>query len=598
MERKKIAFFRKVKNLWKKAFEIIEYPRIAFKILINRYLIFSFVSFIIMYKFVFGEMNSLESVRYYCAVAVLGFVVIFLGKRGVLYSYFICLGFFVSLICFKKDWNVGFLEIFLISVFSVCFVIGKMYNDKKVKEKIISEFKSEKDLYSKRLDPFNAILEYISNHSVIGIDSPYGNGKSTVVEVLRRKKQDWEFITIGILSTTLENVEFCIIREINRVLESYGVFSNPISKVKSFFSHDFAYCVGDFLFESQSYEEQIRNYVDDIQGIRKVIVLNFEDIDRITNIEHLNKIFAICDSLTKLELKYKPEKRFIKVIYQYKARALDKLFMEKYGDERYTEKYIPHSVCLPELTGDFFNYVLKKNKGKYTMIEKYKGNKDYIFNFLSQSLEIRSIKKHYSLELDNHTVRGVEYVLDKVNAALDFFKNEMENVNNNHNILNRIMNEHRVGDGQKLEFIKTFYFETILLFNITRYFFPNMYNVLKKGVGMESQKIFYDRNDRPVSLVELRERLWRKNEEKTKESIYNSSEPKSDMVNDFFNEFFNQKTKDNVNALIILFLLAFDSSYKNNDCEILLGAKGPENEDLIEIIRLRNKIWLRLMDLH
>ena len=70
------------------------------------------------------------------------------------------------------------------------------------------------------------------------------------------------------------------------------------------------------------------------------------------------------------------------------------------------------------------------------------------------------------------------------------------------------------------------------------------------------------------------------------------------MVNDFFNEFFNQKTKDNVNALIILFLLAFDSSYKNNDCEILLGAKGPENEDLIEIIRLRNKIWLRLMDLH
>ena len=451
----------------------------AFRILIHRYLIFSFVAFIIASKLVFVD-DKLNVFLLLCAVAVLGFVIIFFGRRGAMYSYFIGLGFLTSLICSIMGWGVGFVVVPIFLAVSVYLVADERNNNHELKKEILLRLMSENDLYAERRKSFEAILNYISNHSVIGIDSPYGNGKSTVVEVLRRKKQDWEFITIGILSTTLENVEFCIIREINRVLESYGVFSNPISKVKSFFSHDFAYCVGDFLFESQSYEEQIRNYVDDIQGKGKVIVLNFEDIDRITNIEHLNKIFAICDSFLKIEAKRESDKRFIKVIYQYSKHNLDKLFMEKYGDERYTEKYIPHSVCLPELTGDFFNYVLKKNKGKYAMIEKYKGNKDDIFDFLSQSLEIRSIKKDYSLELDNHTVRGVEYVLDKVNAALDFFKNEMENVNNNHNILNRIMNEHRVGDGQKLEFIKTFYFETILLFNITRYFFPNMYNVLKK----------------------------------------------------------------------------------------------------------------------
>ncbi len=572
----------------------------AFQIIIHRYLIFSFVAFIIASKLVFAETEQ-DLFVLLCAVAVLGFVIVFFGRRGAMYSYFIGLGFLASVTCSVLGWVAFFIEIPLFLAVSMYLVADERNNNRKIKEKIMSNFMTVDDLYTERRDSFEAILKYISNHSVIGIDSPYGNGKSSVVEALRRKRRNWEFITIGILSTTLENVEFCIIREINRVLESYGVFSNPISKVKSFFSHDFAYCVGDFLFESQSYEEQMRNYVDDIHDLGKVIVLNFEDIDRITNIEHLNKIFAICDTLLKIEAKREPKKRFIKVIYQYSAKTLDKLFMENYGDERYTEKYIPHSVSLPVLTGEFFEYVLKKNENKYAMVKKYKGEKDNIFNFLSQQFEFRSISERYSLKLDDHTVRGVEFVLDKVNAALEFCKKDIDNSENNKNILNITMTEYDASDDQKKEIVESFYFETILIFNITRYFFPNIYKVLKKKVGIESQCVFFrydsDGTEHSISLMDLRARVWKAVTEEKRAGVLASTSPENKLY-PFFKDIFNKKVKDNRDALIILCLLSFDKHSSINECERLLGCSGDGDDELIQRIKERNKIFLKLMDLH
>lgn len=526
----------------------------AFQIIVHRYLIFSFVAFIIASKFVFAETEQ-DLFVLLCAVAVLGFVIVFFGRRGAMYSYFIGLGFLASVTCSVLGWVAFFIEIPLFLAVSMCLVTDERNNDRKLKKEIMSKFMTANDLYAERKESFEAILKYISNHSVIGIDSPYGNGKSSVVEALRRKRRNWEFITIGILSTTLENVEFCIIREINRVLESYGVFSNPISKVKSFFSHDFAYCVGDFLFESQSYEEQMRNYVDDIQKIGKVIVLNFEDIDRITNIEHLNKIFAICDTLLKIEAKREPRKRFIKVIYQYSAKILDKLFMENYGDERYTEKYIPHSVSLPVLTGEFFKKVLEKN------LEKYDEIRDYKFDFLGNPYEqILLQQTNLRLDLEKITVRAIEQVLDKVNSAFKLY-------------------------GVKKS--DTMFFETAVIFNITKYFFPDIYKVLKKGESMDDQKLFhYFERDGSESIFSLKGVRKKITENRTAPALF---------IEKFFDEKVNKKAQDNKNALIILSLLGYDDDYYGYKTE---GDLDKVPKDLSEKMDEKNRIFLKLMDLH
>ncbi len=535
----------------------------AFKILVHRYLIFSFVAFIIASKVVFvvGKLNEFVLL---CAVAVLGFVIVFFGRRGAMYSYFIGLGFLASLTCNVMGWIAFFIEIPLFLVVSMYLVADERNNSRKLKEKIMTTFMTVDDLYPERRDSFKAILKYISNHSVIGIDSPYGNGKSSVVEVLRRKRRNWEFITIGILSTTLENVEFCIIREINRVLESYGVFSNPISKVKSFFSHDFAYCVGDFLFESQSYEEQMRNYVDDIHDLGKVIVLNFEDIDRITNIEHLNKIFAICETLLKIEAKresgkqymHKSRKQYIKVIYQCNMDALNNLFKKKYDEERYVEKYIPHSVSLPVLVDEYFQHVLAKNSGKYNKI------KDFKFDFLSKLFNQKLLQqKNLRLDLDKITVRAIERVLDKVNFAFELYEDK------------------------KID--PALLFELAVISNITKYFFPYIYNELVKGVLMDEQKLFHSfdekENEDVFSLIDLRKKM--------KEDFTRSGS----TALDFFDEKVNKKAQDNKNALIILSLLGYDDDYYGYKTEDDLD-KVPE--ELSKKMVKKNDIFLKLMDLH
>ena len=50
--------------------------------------------------------------------------------------------------------------------------------------------------------------------------------------------------------------------------------------------------------------ERLKYFVNDILRLKRVVVLNFEDIDRVENKELLNKIFAICESLVKYEEKY------------------------------------------------------------------------------------------------------------------------------------------------------------------------------------------------------------------------------------------------------------------------------------------------------
>ena len=90
--------------------------------------------------------------------------------------------------------------------------------------------------------------------------------------------------------------------------------------------------------------------------------------------------------------------------------------MEKYGQERYTEKYIPHSVSLPVLVDEYFQHVLAKNSGKYNKI------KDFKFDFLSKLFNQKLLQqKNLRLDLEKITVRAIEQVLDKVNSAFKLY---------------------------------------------------------------------------------------------------------------------------------------------------------------------------------
>lgn len=503
------------------------------KIIVHRYLILFFVAFIISHKYLFNDPVNLNVFYLHCALVILAFIAFFLGHRSPFQSLSICAGFIFSMMCHGTD---DILHCFLntldgnfFNTYSVekwiLISIGVLPFLLKFFTYLISEKPSKKmflDLYPERERIYLAVLQYLSNHNALAIDSPYGNGKSTMVEILKNENKDWNFITIGILSTTVENVEFCIVREINQVLETKGVFLNPISKIKSFFSHDFTFCIGDFLFEDQSYEEQIKEFVSGIQRLKQVIVLNFEDIDRITDKEHLNKIFSICDTLTKYELKY--QKQYIKIIYQCNKHALEKLYEKDYGS-RYVEKFIQKSFSIDPLTGDFFKSVWEKNEKKYGEIE------DNAFDFLSQSFRQDLFQQNLSLRLNGHTVRSIEKILDEVNFAY------------------RTICCGMIDSVEDLSIV----FETIVIFYITKYFFPDVYDALEKGKAMDQQILFYayfdDGHEENLSLVEFRRR------------VRSSQGTQGLLLNRFFDKDQNDKAEKNYNALLFLTFLGYDDEY-------------------------------------
>lgn len=502
-------------------------------ILIHRYLPFLVLAAILSYELVFKGTKNVYGPRFIEATAIIVVAFFLFGKRGRSQAISICIGFVLCWGAYQYSISQCILPPLIIWGLLFVFALVSFFVARKSDD--LANLMTVDDLYSERVRVFRKISSYLSNHSVLAIDSPYGNGKSSVVEALRSKEKEWKFITFGILSTTVENVEYCIVREIGRLLESEGIYSNPISKIKSFFSHDFACCVGELLFESPSYEDQLKNFVTDIRKLGRVIVLNFEDIDRVTDTNHLNKVFSICDSLLKYEAKEKD--KYIKVIYQCNVEALRKLFGGKNGDSRYIEKYIPHAISLDTLAGDFFRYVRDKNVEKYTKI------KNLDFKFLSERFKSVLVDNELPLLLDGHTVRGVEQILDKVNFT--FEKDNHFSIDNDDDV------------------------KAVVIFFITRYFFKDIYNALEKDKGMIHQKVIRFNNshgaESRISLMgiwtEINEAFFPYDRIPSKIQFY---------MNKYFDENLNKNAKVNKDFLVVLFFLGLtedvlSSHYGVND---------------------------------
>lgn len=312
----------------KQAYSILILLIRKINILAHRHLVLAFITFLFSHELIFNTADcGFCEKRLYFGTGILVLAAFLIGSKSAIYSCYICIGFLASIGYYgyvnnkifpninELSWDNIFYEYTYVSI--TCLIILSFFPTFKfISEKFSEKPRrfEKKDLYQDRVDTYNSISEYLSKHSVIAIDSPYGNGKSTIVEVLKNEKTDWNFITFGVLSASVESIEFCIIREINRILEANGIFVSPVNKIKSFFSHDFAYCIGELLFEDQTYENQIIDFVKGIQRLKKVIVLNFEDIDRIQDKILINKIFSICDTLQKNDAKYTT--KYIKIIYQ------------------------------------------------------------------------------------------------------------------------------------------------------------------------------------------------------------------------------------------------------------------------------------------
>lgn len=264
------------------------------------------------------------------------------------------------------------------------------------------------ELFSCRQYDLDRIKEFILRVHTLGINSKWGNGKSFIVQKLCDDpdiRKQFEIIQIDLLTCDLNEIENILMLELERILNKHRIFSRNSRLIRNMMGE------GQFLKQAQIFflgsnttvSSAFLNFKRDVELLSKSILIIYEDIDRITNNETINRIFAISEKLAG-------EK--IRILYQY-----DQNNLEKQGFSReYLEKYIPYAVNLTDMSyRDIVDNLWDELNMKETEIDKKEIINLPLRVFRNYRLErILNITFEASFVLRGISIRKVQIFLEEI----------------------------------------------------------------------------------------------------------------------------------------------------------------------------------------
>lgn len=300
------------------------------------------------------------------------------------------------------------------------------------------------ELFQERKFDIQRLEAYLQSFSIIGINGPWGSGKSFLVDHL--DKNIWLAVKIDLLACNLDEIQTVLLNELDRALKSEGIFSAYSPKLKKILKKDGLISdIGHiFLRDDTIYSEALTGFADDLKKLPKPLLIIFEDLDRIDRPDVIRKILGISEKLAREN---------IKVIYQYDEKNL----LEKDGfDRKYLEKYIPAVVNLTEMTfSDLLDHV-------FGGTEKNGVLKREDFKFLERpvyppvSFGWKFTPKPFILQIPGVTARKVEHFFTELEI---FMKTE-----------NAIYRDHK---------------REVIVFFVIKHFFDKIYGRLIPGKSLE-----------------------------------------------------------------------------------------------------------------
>ena len=312
------------------------------------------------------------------------------------------------------------------SYFFIFILLSFLYYLSRVSTEIINKNESIEELYPERKEDKKSIYDFLTvedKFNVLGIDENFGEGKTFVVNKVLEILDDSKFEVIKIKCLLLEKEEIYpyIIKQLNRVLIKNLIFTGHFEKLKNSFikSVDGKYLGGFFnLFIRETSIDDIENFKQAIFRLNRKIILIFEDFDRNSNCEKIEKLFSFIDDFSENN---------IKSLVLYSSDNL-KNINKKYN-RNYIEKYIPLTRSLTQLS---FRRILEREiKGLdkedfYFLISIFEGDK----NIFSRDFERK--KKEFKFVLDfqsltslkmishiNWTPRNIKNFVDEVRVYFD-----------------------------------------------------------------------------------------------------------------------------------------------------------------------------------
>ena len=276
----------------------------------------------------------------------------------------------------------------------------------------------EYELFMERSKDLIRIKNYLFNFNIIGINAPWGAGKTYLFRKLQNEdemKKEYEFINIYLLSCNLENLPQIVISELEKILVKFGIYSRYSNTLKKMLSANnmINNIYMTIFLDNTNFVDYMKGFKDEVAKINKTIVIVYEDIDRINDLNVIKNILSVSENLIGNN---------IKIIYQYDKINLRNI--DKTLNNEYLDKYIPYVVDLTkiELYDTIINLLDSSEK-----IYKYLSKKDFYFinmpvivNYYFKSVFKINNDIENVLPKDNLSVRKVIHFLEEIENILEY----------------------------------------------------------------------------------------------------------------------------------------------------------------------------------
>lgn len=323
-------------------------------------------------------------------------------------------------------------------------------------------------LFNRRRYDLERIEKYIETEDILGINGIWGSGKTFLINQMKKRLNDsgkYIFIDVDLLSCNLDELQTILLNEMERVLYEHKIVSTHSTKLKRMLHENviYRYVYMLLMHDDMSYSEALTGFIQEIGLLDETIVIVYEDIDRISNVDTVKKIFSISERLAS---------KHIKIIYQYEETNLSKLGL----DREYLEKYIPFVVNLTPI-------------GFMEILES-------VFQDEAIDKKVLKVEDFRYLTLPIHTNYYFEKALGMSHTAsirMDYVA--IRKVRNFVRELAIILNEKEL-------YNKKEYKHTVINFYFIKHFFTPLYNQFNIGEGL-LETIKFEYEGRQCTLLEL-----------------------------------------------------------------------------------------------
>lgn len=268
------------------------------------------------------------------------------------------------------------------------------------------------DLFPEHQADLERIKTLIQNNNILGVQSPYGEGKSFVVDRLCadfKKKKKWNVIHIESLAYSYKDFDKVLIQKMFQVLKDNHIYSIYATELLQYIKGTLwgKLSLPQLFHSSVESSSTFIGLKEDLRQLENPVLIIFEDIERVQDPEYVKRLFAIAERLCSEKAKF---------ILEYDASVLDGQGI----DFQFREKYLPFEVNISDIPyRKLVSYLWEETeKAEYADLNKWEFE-DYRnlpllgdYGPLSLSLE----QRHVAIEWDN--IRGENFSVRKVRNFL------------------------------------------------------------------------------------------------------------------------------------------------------------------------------------